>query len=105
MKITIETSGGFAALPALSRPRTTDTSTLDAAQALELETLVLASRFFDQAASVGTPARGAADYMTHVITIEDASRVHTVRLTDPITDPALERLVSRLQALARPAKP
>lgn len=105
MNITIETSGGFAALPALNKPFTFDTKSLDAQLAGELESLVNQASFFERPAVIDTTARGAADYQTYVITVQDGTRSHTVRLTDPLTDPSLERLVSRLQSMVRSSKP
>ena len=61
------------------------------------------SRFFDQPASAGSLTKGAADYRTYTITVEDGPRLHTIRLTDPVTEANLEPLVSRLRSLARPA--
>jgi hypothetical protein len=104
MKITIETSGGFAPLPALSRPNTIDTTTIDPQLARQLESLVQEAAFFDKPALVDTTAQGAADYQTYTITVQDGPRVHTVRFTDPITDSSLERLMSHLQAIARQSK-
>jgi environmental stress-induced protein Ves len=105
MDITFETSGGFAALPGLNRPFTIDTKALDLQRAGELESLVREATFFEKPAVSDTTAKGAADYQTYVITVRDGTRSHTVRLTDPITDPFLERLVSRLRVMVRPPKP
>lgn len=104
MKITIETSGGFAAFPALSQPRVVDTADVDTAVAQELETLVQATAFFEQPGRIDTTGKGAADYQTYTITVQKGPRVHTVCLTDPITDPSLEQLVSCLQRIARQPK-
>lgn len=105
MKITIEISGGFAPLPGMSKPITIDTATIDPQLASQLESLVRDCAFFDRPAFVDTTMKGAADYRTYTITVQDGPRVHTVRLTDPIRDPSLERLVSLLQVIARPSKP
>jgi len=104
MKINFEMSGGFAHIPALSGPFTIDTSQLDPQVANQLESLVRDARFFDQTALAGTLAKGAADYRTYNITVEDGSRVHTIQLTDPIKDANLGRLVSQLRTIARPSK-
>lgn len=105
MKITFSINGGFAYIPALSRPVIIDTAQIDPQVANQLESLVRESRFFDQPARADTTAKGAADYRTYTITVQDGPRVHTVQLTDPITDANLERLVSRLQVMARPSTP
>ena len=104
MTITFEMSGGFAHLPALSRPVTIDTAQIEPQARTELESLVRQSRFFDQPAQP-TPAKGAADYRTYTITVQDGSRVYTIQLTDPITDINLEQLVSRLRVMARKTTP
>jgi hypothetical protein len=103
MKVTLETSGGFAPLPALSRPITIDTSS-DRETASELHKLLRESTFFELGPFIDTTARGAADYLTYQITVEDGSRVHTVRFTEPIPNPSLQRLLIFIQKLARPAK-
>lgn len=105
MKLTLEVSGGFAAIPGLSRPRTIDTSTLDAASAGELESLVNDIAFFACPPVIDTAAKGAADFQTYVVTVHDGARLHSVRLTDPITDPALAQLVARIQTVGQPASP
>lgn len=68
MKITFNMSGGFAYLPALSRPVIIDTAQIDPQVANQLESLVRESRFFDQPARADTTAKGAADYRTYTIT-------------------------------------
>ncbi len=98
-------SGGFAHIPALNGPFTIDTAQIDPQVANQLESLVREARFFDQATLTGTVARGAADYRTYNITVEDGSRVHTIQLTDPIKDANLGKLISQLRAIARPSKP
>ena len=105
MKITFSINGGFAYIPALSRPIVIDTAQIDPQVANQLESLVRQSRFFDQPARADTTTKGAADYRTYTITVQDGPRVHTVQLTDPITDANLEQLVSRLQVMARPSTP
>lgn len=97
MKITIETSGGFAHFPALSKPITIDTVTIDPQLAHQLESLVHETKFFDQPAVIETIAKGAADYQTYTITVQDGANVHTVHLTDPVQDASFERLISCLR--------
>jgi hypothetical protein len=101
MIITLEVSGGFAPLPALSGPLTIDTAQIEPQARTELEALVCQSRFFDLPLRGPTPAKGAADYRTYTITVQDGPRVYTIQLTDPITDIYLEQLVSRLRVIAR----
>jgi len=101
MTITFEMSGGFAHLPALSRPLTIDTAQIEPLARTELESLVRQSRFFEQPLIGSTPAKGAADYRTYTITVLDGPHVHTIQLTDPIKDTSLEQLVSKLRVVAR----
>jgi hypothetical protein len=103
MKITFKMSGGFAHLPALSRPFTIDTQQIDEPVAHQLESLVQQSRFFEQPARANTVAKGAADYQTYTITVEDGTHNHTIQLTDPIKDENLKQLVSNLRTMARPS--
>ena len=105
MKITFKMNGGFAYIPALGKPVILDTAKIDPQVADQLESIVRESRFFDQPALIDTTAKGAADYRTYTVTVEDGTRVHTVQLTDPITDANLERLVSRLRVTARQSTP
>jgi hypothetical protein len=100
MTITFEMSGGFAQLPALNKPVTIDTAQIEAQARTELESLVRQSQFFGQPTH-STTTKGAADYRTYTIAVQDGSRVHTIQLTDPITDINLEQLVSRLRVMAR----
>lgn len=105
MKITYQMNGGFAHIPALSGPVIIDTAHIEPQVATQLESLVRESRFFDQPARADTVPKGAADYRTYTITVEDGSRLNTIRLTEPITDANLELLVSHLRNLARPPRP
>ncbi len=101
MKINFQTSGGFAHLPALSKPSTIDTSEIDSNIASQLESLVRESRFFELPTRVSTVAKGAADHRTYTITIEDSNHTHTIQLTDPITDSSLQQLVNQLRMISR----
>lgn len=103
MKITFEVSGGFAPIPAFSKLVTVDTAQIDQPIAAQLQLLIQQSHFFEQPAQVDTTVKGAADYQTYTITVEDDGQTHTVQLTDPITDANLERLVTLLQNFGRPS--
>jgi hypothetical protein len=105
MKITLETSGGFAALPGAGTPVTIDTARIHPQDAGPLETCVRESRFFDLPAVLDSTRQGAADYFVYTVTVQDGPRLHTVQLTDPITDALLERLVSGLQRITHPSTP
>ena len=88
-------------MPGLAAPVTLDTSAMAAAEASALEQLVRDVRFPDLPARVGAAPRGAADTRTYAITVDDGGRSHTVHVAEPIADPALQSLVSRLERLRR----
>ena len=98
MTIEFSTSGGVAYFPGLAAPFKVDTADLPADRRSTVERLVEEANFFDQPADAPQPSRGA-DYQTYTITIKDGDRTHTVRLVDPIKDPALASLVQALQKL------
>jgi len=101
MKINFEMTGGFAPVPALHKPVILDTGKIAPEIANELTSLVRKSDFFHQPLQTGNIAKGAADYRTYTITVDEDSLVHTIQLTDPITDANLRQLVTLLQSLAR----
>jgi hypothetical protein len=100
MRITFHASGGFGYFPGLDRPLTIDTAALPADQAAKLEKLVHDADLVNRPNEIGTPAPGAADYRTYTISIDNGGS-HTVKLTDPIEDPALLALVEHLTAEQR----
>lgn len=101
MKINLEISGGFAHIPGLQKPIALDTRQMDSEVANELESVVRNSHFFELPIQNNSQAKGAADYRTYSISIEDGTQVHTIQLTDPIKDSNLQHLVSRIQSIAR----
>jgi hypothetical protein len=101
LRISFKTSGGFAAVPGLSRPVDVDTAALPAEQRDEIERLVAAACVFAQPAARGAAHPGAADVRTYTITVEDAGQSHSIRLTDPIEDPALVEMVEWFRARRR----
>jgi hypothetical protein len=101
MRVEFITQGGIAHFPGLSRPVVIDSAALSAEEDAELKRLVEAARFFEQPATAGAPPPGAADYYQYTISIEDEGRQHTLKLADPVEDPALQQLLHFLQAKAR----
>lgn len=97
MRIEFAVEGGLAHFPGLAEPVTVDADLLGQDDAEQLRRLVAAARFFDLPAAVGAPARGAADYRQYILTIDDGSRTHTVRVLEPIEDPVLQELVQAVQ--------
>ncbi len=98
MRITFEMEGGFACFPGLNRPLIIDTQQMEAAQALQIESMIKNARFFELPPHVGSPASGAADYQTYIVTVEEGQRSHVVRACDPIGNTALQELVEHLRA-------
>jgi hypothetical protein len=101
MRVIFQSEGGVAHLPGLSRPVTIEGDQLPEQAGEELRQLIEAARLFERPAQVGSAARGAADYRQYTITVEADGARHTVRLIEPIEDPALQRLVRFLQEQAK----
>jgi hypothetical protein len=101
MRVTFQTEGGIAHFPGLSQPVTIETDQLPEQEAAKLRELMGAARLLDRPAQMGKAARGAADYRQYTITVEANDRRYTVRLTDPIEDPELQRLLRFLQDKAK----
>jgi hypothetical protein len=97
MRISFSRSGGLAAFPGLAAPVTLDTAAMEPAEARALERMVRDLGFSDLPSRVGSARAGAADYRTYEITVEDEGRSHTIRVIEPIADPALQSLVTRLE--------
>ncbi|TDH18409.1 hypothetical protein EXU57_23380 [Segetibacter sp. 3557_3] len=103
MKIHFQTNGGFAYLPGMSKPFTIDTTNENAEAADQLENLVQEARFFELPTHSSTLSKGAADFITYTVTVEDGPRAHTITATDPVGDEKLHQLIARLRNLARSA--
>jgi len=93
MRIKFEEQGGVAYFPGLSRPFTLGDDDLSEEEAGELKRLADAARFFDLPSSVGSPARGAADYKQYTLTIDGEGESRTVRIVEPVTDADLAALL------------
>ncbi len=104
MRIEFTLEGGIAYFPALSKPVPIEVDRLDKSEGEELKRLVEAARFFDLPATVGEPARGAADYQHYTLTIEAGGRRHTVRVLVPAQDPALRDLLQAVQKQVKAAR-
>jgi hypothetical protein len=97
MRVQLQTEGGIAFFPGLSKPVVVDSAELPKEQGARFEQLVDSARLFDLPARSRTPSKAAADYRQYTITIQDGKRRRTVRLTDPIDDPNIQALIDFLQ--------
>jgi len=104
LKIEFKQEGGLAFFPGLSKPVPLDLDKLDKAAAAEIKRLVEAAHFLELPASVGDPAKGAADYQHYTLTIEDGERRNSVRVLVPPSDPALRELLQAVQKLVKAAR-
>lgn len=89
---------GVAFLPGLAKPVVIDPASLDGEEAARLQALAEDAHFFNLPPEVGLPNAGAADYQCDIITIDDGTATHTVRVLVPIADPALKAFVDAVKA-------
>ena len=78
--------------------RTIDTDKLSKPEATELKKLLTHSDFFKLSSlrSSSSNPKGAADYYTYDITVEDEGKKHSVKCNDLAMTKELKRLVSSL---------
>lgn len=82
MKINLERSGG---IMGFTTSHTVDTDKLSRSKVTELKDLLTRSDFFKLSSLRSNPnpaKRGAADYFTYNITVEDGGKKHSVRCND-----------------------
>ena len=103
MRVQFQTEGGIAHFPGLSEPVIVDTQELPAEEARELERLIDSAGLFELPATPAPP-QGARDYRQYTISVTGARRSHTARVTDPIEDPRVRKLVSYLKAKAKESR-
>ncbi len=101
MRVEFASEGGIAHFPGLSAPVTIESDKLSDADAAELKRLVGAAQFFSLPSTLDAPPRGAADYHRYTVTIDSGTCRHTVQLTEPIADPAIQGLVAFLRTQAK----
>jgi hypothetical protein len=104
MRIDFTQGGGLGYFPGLNKPVTIEVDRLEASEAEALKHLVEAAHFFDLPATIGAPARGAADYQYNVLTVEDSGRRHTVRIFIPVEDVTLQDLLHAVQKQVKAAR-
>ena len=98
MRIVYRREGGFAHMPGLSQPLELDTRGLGAEQARRLEELVAGADLFARPRAEPAPSR-SADIYSYTLTVQVGRRRRTLRLHDPIDEPALQALLSYLEEL------
>jgi hypothetical protein len=98
MRVQFQVSGGIGYLPGLAAPRAIDVDALPESDRHRVNQAVDEARFFTLPARVPAP-RGAADYQTYQITIEDGARRHTVVVSDPVAPAPLQKLIDLLRSL------
>jgi hypothetical protein len=91
----MERSGGI--MGSISS-HTIDTEKLTKSQAAELEELLIHSDFFRLSSLRSNPSttKGAADYYTYNITVEDEGKKHSVKCTDLAMTKELKQLINTL---------
>ena len=97
MRVELQTDGGIAYFPGLSKPVVVDSSDLPNEQAAQLRQLIDSTHFFELPAAARSIPKGAADTRSYTITVADGRRRRTVRLRDPIEDTHLQALIEFLQ--------
>jgi hypothetical protein len=103
MRVVFRVSGGIAALPGLAAPRIIDVDRLEPDQRAAVERLVQDAHFFDLPRRLPAP-QGSADCQSYEIAIEDGPRQHTVVVSDPVEQPAVQALVAQLRKLSSPRR-
>ena len=101
MRIEFKMEGGLAHFPGLAKTVCFESEQFPREELAEVEGLVEKVRFFELPSSLPPPAKGAADYYTYTVTVEAGGRRHTVRLTDPMEDANLQRLITVLRTRAQ----
>lgn len=99
MRVEVRTEGGFAYFPALNKPRVLESESLPAPSAQQLRDLVDAANVFERP-PVESPPRGAADYRRYTITVDDGTKRQSIQVSDPVSDPNLQALLSYVKTHA-----
>jgi hypothetical protein len=100
MRVQFQISGGIGFFPGLAAPRTIEVDALPEVDRTALKGLIEAAEFFSLPHRIAAP-RGAADYQTYQITVEDGGRRHLVAVSDPVANPALQKLIDTLRSIAQ----
>lgn len=87
LRVTLETDGGFAAIPGLRRAVAVDAAALDGAGRAELAALVAALP-----AEAPAPDGAVRDGRRYALTVEGQDAERRLAFADPVGDPALRAL-------------
>jgi hypothetical protein len=96
MKVYLERSGGFAGMVTSTN---VDTQKLSPSEAHEIQNLIENSRFFELPSNPPQSLKakkGAADYFTYKITVQDDKREHSVQFNDINMQPKVKPLIDFL---------
>jgi hypothetical protein len=92
MRVLLQQEGGLAGL--VRPPLAVDSAQLAPEQQRELDRLMVECDFFHLPSDGPTSPQGAADYVTYTLTVEREQQIHSIRVTDPVTDAALAALIA-----------
>jgi hypothetical protein len=101
VRIHFKREGGLAYFPGLSKPVTIDANQLPKEEEQELERLLESAGFFDLPTAPPPQRGGAADAFQYTITVESGGKQHTVRVSDPVENPDLQKLIDFIQTKAK----
>jgi hypothetical protein len=105
LRIRFQSDGGFGYFPGLDEPVIIDTADLPPEEAARFEGLIGAADFFGRPETIGSPSPGAADVRHHTISVDDDhGRSHTVEVTEPVADAAIQALVDALRGAGKSAR-
>ena len=102
MRIDFHAEGGLAAFPGLAKPVTLQCDALPPDERAHLTDLVRRADFF--ALPLQDPHGGSPDTRAYTIAIDDGARCRTVKVREPIANPALRDLVDVLRQKAAAAR-
>jgi Emfourin len=98
VRIRLEQSGGFAAIPGLTRPVEIDTADLDPDEKATLEWLVHRTGILEGSLRAVAGTSTGADLREYRVTVDDGDLVRTVQLRDPLRDESVAALIQHLQS-------
>ncbi|MBX3084873.1 MAG: hypothetical protein KF716_24775 [Anaerolineae bacterium] len=100
MRVRLEQDGGFVFMPGLHTVKEVNTKTLPPKIAKTLKRLVTKADFFSLPTKQPEVAKGAADYRTYTITIEDDGKRHSVETPEITENEALRDLIEFVEKSA-----